>query len=199
MGCIRFATLKNSCTFVSMSEMPELKIVYKNVADLVPYVNNHNTHPEKQILEIMGSIREFGFVDPVSVDGSNGIITGHGSVIAAERLGLVQVPTVELSHLSDRQKKAFVIAHNKIARNSVFDFDKLAEEMNSLVDADFDISLTGFDEQEIDSLLKLDRSLFPDELDSEKKPPAPPAEIARKKEASKIVHTCPNCDHKFTA
>jgi hypothetical protein len=109
-------------------------------------VNNARTHSEQQVLQIAASIKEFGFNSPVLVDGENGIIAGHGRVLAAKKLGLDEVPTIELKHLTKTQKRAYIIADNKIALNSGWDDEMLKLEMIELNDLDFDLTLTGFDD-----------------------------------------------------
>ena len=123
----------------------KLKVQYKNVDELIPYANNARTHSDKQITQIAASIKEFGFNDPIGLDGDNGLIEGHGRLLAAKKLGLKQVPTIELSHLSDAQKKAYILAHNKIALNAEWDEEVLAAELEALKELDFDFELTGFD------------------------------------------------------
>lgn len=181
----------------------QLKITYVPLEDLIPYAKNAKVHSEEQINQICLSIIEFGFNDPIARDGANGVIEGHGRILAAEKLvasGYKEhkvVPTIELGHLSDRQKKAYIIAHNRIAQNSTWDFKILSEELDEITKADFDITLTGLDEQEIDSLLKSDADIIPGLSNIQDKPKK--EKIAKKKEASKIVHTCPHCNGTFTA
>lgn len=128
------------------------QIVYKNTSDLISYVNNARTHSDEQVLQICASIKEFGFTNPVLTDGDNGIIAGHGRIMAAKKLGLEQVPTIELSHLSDAQRKAYILADNKLALNSGWDNNLLAIEFDELKELGFDIELTGFSLDEIDAL-----------------------------------------------
>lgn len=121
------------------------EIVYKSVKELVPYARNSRTHSDEQIAQIMASIKEFGFTNPVLTDGDNGIIAGHGRVMAAQRMGMDEVPTIELSHLTEAQKKAYIIADNKLALNSGWDEDLLRLELVYLDEAGFDYSELGFD------------------------------------------------------
>lgn len=121
------------------------EIVYKSVKELVPYARNSRTHSDEQVAQIMASIKEFGFTNPILTDGENGIIAGHGRVMAAQRLGLEDVPTIELSHLTEAQKKAYIIADNKLALNSGWDEDLLQLELIELDDMNFDYSKLGFD------------------------------------------------------
>lgn len=144
--------------------MHKMKIEYLRTADLVPFAQNARTHSERQVVQIGASIKEFGFNNPVLIDEANGIIAGHGRVLAAEDIGMDEVPCIRLSHLSERQRRAYVLADNKLALASGWDFEKLAEELSYLVESDFSLDLTGFDEQEIDALLKVDRSILPPEF-----------------------------------
>jgi ParB-like chromosome segregation protein Spo0J len=104
------------------------------------------------VAQIAASIREFGWTNPVLIDGENGIIAGHGRVLAAHKLGETQVPTIELSHMSDTQKQAYIIADNKLALNAGWDNDMLALEIDDLKEAGFDLSFTGFIIDDINAL-----------------------------------------------
>lgn len=136
------------------------EIVYKSVKELVPYARNSRTHSDEQVAQIMASIKEFGFTNPVLTDGENGIIAGHGRVMAAQRLGLEEVPTIELSHLTEAQKKAYIIADNKLALNSGWDEEMLAIEMQELHDIGYDLDLIGFTPEELEEMdINLEGSL----------------------------------------
>lgn len=126
-----------------------MEITQRKTADLIPYVNNARTHSEQQVLQIAASIKEFGFNSPVLVDGDNGIIAGHGRVLAAKKLGLDEVPTIELKHLTKTQKKAYILADNRLALNSGWDNDLLALELGELSDDGFNLDLLGFDDTEL--------------------------------------------------
>jgi DNA modification methylase len=121
-------------------------------ADLIPYARNTRTHSDAQVAQIAGSIREFGFTNPVLIDAENGIIAGHGRVMAARKLGLEEVPCIRLGHLTETQKRAYVIADNKLALNAGWDEELLALELGELGDLGFDLELTGFTDEEIDAL-----------------------------------------------
>ena len=123
---------------------------------LIPYARNARTHSDEQTAQIAGSIREFGFTNPVLIDGEGGIIAGHGRVMAARKLGLDNVPCIRLGHLTESQKRAYVIADNKLALNSGWDEKMLALELADLRDASFDLDLTGFSGKELDGLLLID-------------------------------------------
>jgi ParB-like chromosome segregation protein Spo0J len=130
----------------------QLKIVYKKTADLIPYARNSRTHDEAQIAQIAASIKEFGWTNPILLDGENGIIAGHGRVMAAQKLNEDKVPTIELAHLTEHQKRAYIIADNKLALNSGWDNEMLALEIADLKDAGHDLELTGFTFDEIEKI-----------------------------------------------
>ena len=132
------------------------EIMHRTVDALIPYARNARTHSDAQVAQIAASIREFGFNNPVLVDGANGIIAGHGRVLAARKLGLATVPTVQLAHLTEAQKRAYILADNKLAEQAGWDTELLALELSELAGLDFDLSLTGFDTAELDGLLAFD-------------------------------------------
>jgi ParB-like nuclease domain len=131
----------------------ELFIVYRSVAELIPYARNARTHSEAQVAQIAGSIKEFGFLIPVLVDGASGIIAGHGRVLAARKLGMEKVPTIEAAHLSEAQRRAYVLADNKLALNAGWDDALLKIELADLRELSFDLDLLGFAPPELDELL----------------------------------------------
>lgn len=137
----------------------DLNIEYISTDVLKPYVNNSRTHSDEQIDQICESIEEFGFTNPILIDENNGIIAGHGRLLAAIKLNLYTVPTIRLTGLSDIQKKAYVIADNSLALNAGWNFELLSLELNELKDLGFDIDLLGFDD---DFLKILDGDLLAD-------------------------------------
>lgn len=151
-----------------------LSIEYLPTADLVPYARNARTHSEAQVAQIVASIREYGFCNPVLVDPSGGIIAGHGRVMAARTLGMDDVPCVRLGHLSETQRRAYVIADNKLALNAGWDEAMLAEELGALRLDGFDLDLTGFDAGELDRLLNVNEPEAG--LTDEDDVPEPPAD-----------------------
>jgi hypothetical protein len=130
------------------SDMPTM-----SVESLLPYAANSRTHSENQVAQIAASITEFGFTNPVLVDGKGTIIAGHGRVLAARALGLKNVPVLLLDHLSKKQQRAYVIADNKLALNAGWDEAILKSEVEGLLDDGFEIGVLGFDENDIDALL----------------------------------------------
>tara|TARA_R100001082_G_scaffold110302_1_gene89858 strand:+ start:1807 stop:2958 length:1152 start_codon:yes stop_codon:yes gene_type:complete len=133
--------------------MTNPKISMLATKDLIPYARNTRTHSDEQVNQIVSSIKEFGFTNPVLVDQDNMIIAGHGRVMAANKLKLDKVPTICLKHLTEAQKKAYIIADNRLALNAGWDEDMLKVELEELNDLEFDISLLGFEDNEIESLL----------------------------------------------
>ena len=131
-------------------KFPLIKTVL--VADLIPYARNSRTHSDEQVTQIAASIKEFGFLNPVIIDGEKGIIAGHGRVMAAKKLGMVDLPAVEASHLTDAQRRAYIIADNKLALNAGWDEEMLRVEFDELGAMGFDLDLTGFSLDEIGAL-----------------------------------------------
>lgn len=131
-------------------QSPALEIKYRKPIELIDYENNARLHSEEQILQILASMDEFGFTNPILIDERGGIIAGHGRKIAALRRNMEQVPTITLTGLSDDQKRAYILADNKIALNGTWDSGLLSLELGSLEEANFDMSLTGFHQKEID-------------------------------------------------
>jgi ParB-like chromosome segregation protein Spo0J len=130
-----------------------MKIEQLPTADLIPYARNTRTHSPEQVAQIAGSIREFGFTNPILIDAENGIIAGHGRVMAASKLGLAKVPCIRLAHLTDTQKRAYIIADNKLALNAGWDEEMLGLELADLRESDFDLGLLGFDNFAIEQFL----------------------------------------------
>jgi len=128
------------------------EIKWESLDKLIPYAKNARTHSDEQVAQIAGSIKEFGFNNPVLVDKEGSIIAGHGRLMAARKLGMDKVPVVKLEHLTESQRKAYVLADNRIALNSGWDTSMLSLELQDLKD-DIDLSLLGFDPDELDSLL----------------------------------------------
>ena len=141
-----------------------LQIEYKETAKLIPYVNNSRTHSDEQIKQVASSIKEFGFTNPILIDEKDGIIAGHGRLLAAQLLDMQEVPTIRLVGLTQAQVKAYVIADNKLALNSGWDVEKLRLEIEDLDSLGLDLDLLGFGEVELDSILNssLDMSLLDD-------------------------------------
>jgi DNA modification methylase len=133
--------------------MHDLQITWRQLSELVPYVRNPRAHSDAQVAQIAGSIREFGWTNPVLVDGTAGIIAGHGRVLAARKLGLERVPVIELAHMSEAQKRAYVLADNQLALNAAWDEALLKLELADLSELGFNFGLIGFSEGELERLL----------------------------------------------
>tara|TARA_Y100001973_G_C5162800_1_gene314448 strand:- start:76 stop:1353 length:1278 start_codon:yes stop_codon:yes gene_type:complete len=131
-----------------------LEIKYVAIDELIPYVNNARTHTDEQVKQIASSIKEFGWTNPVLIDGDNGVIAGHGRLLAGQKLGMDKVPTIELQGLSEAQKKAYILADNRLAQNAGWDEDLLKIELQDLESMDFDMSLIGFELAELNKFLK---------------------------------------------
>jgi ParB family chromosome partitioning protein len=162
---------------------PQIESV--NIADLIPYARNSRTHSDEQVAQIAASIREFGFTNPVLIDADGGIIAGHGRIMAARKLGLADVPCIRLGHLTEAQKRAYVIADNKLALNAGWDGESLQVELLALNDDSFKMELLGFDANELNLAMGLGADfLTGDEEDQ-----------GKLDEKSPI--SCPSCGHEF--
>ena len=146
---------------------------------LIPYARNSRTHSDAQVAQIAASMREFGFTNPVLIDADGGIIAGHGRVMAARQLGLADVPCIRLGHLTDAQKRAYVIADNRLALNAGWDDAMLALELRDLMDAGYDVGLTGFELGEIDELLATLDATPEGQTDPDATPPVQSEAITR--------------------
>lgn len=171
------ANIKPGALPQTLPEKTRLKIVYCKTDDLVPYAGNARTHSDKQIAQIAASIRQFDFANPVLVDGDGGIIAGHGRVAAARQLGIAEVPTIELAHLSAAERRAYVIADNRLAELAGWDRDILKVEFQALAELDlgFELEITGFETAELDFLLDDDIEDANDPADETPEPEAGPA------------------------
>ena len=165
-----------------------MKITQKKVTELIPYVNNSRTHSDTQVAQIAASIKEFGWTNPILVDGTNGIIAGHGRLLAARKLGFKEVPTIELADLTEIQRKAYVIADNRLALNAEWDNQLLTLELNELLADGFAMDILGFDSEEISKLL--------DEPDFQ---PATEEEQGKLDELDPKWIACPHCGKEFDA
>ncbi|WP_421776702.1 site-specific DNA-methyltransferase [Gardnerella sp. KA00255] len=146
----------------------EMQYYLADVSELIPYVRNARTHSEAQVSQIAASIREFGFLSPILVAEDNTILAGHGRLAAAQKLGLKKVPCVKENHLTETQKRAYIIADNKLSLNAGWDSELLAVELSELEGADFNLDLLGFDEAELSSIFDADKDVSDDDFDVEK-------------------------------
>lgn len=139
---------------VEVYEGKEMKYEMRDVNSLVPYARNARTHSREQVQQICGSIKEFGFINPVIVSEDGGIVCGHGRVMAAQRLGLKKVPCIVESHLTESQKRAYILADNRIALNAGWDSEMMQIELGELKEQDFDLDMLGFSENEVEYFMK---------------------------------------------
>jgi len=161
----------------TLPESTRLKITYRKTGDLIPYAGNARTHSEKQIAQIAASIRQFGFTNPVLIDENGSIVAGHGRIAAAKQLSMTDVPTIALDHLTPAERRAYVIADNRLAELAGWDREILKIEFQALaeLDLDFELEITGFETAELDLLLDGDVAdgEDPDDLLPEALPDAP--------------------------
>ena len=167
---------------------PKYKTVL--VSDLIPYARNSRTHSDVQVNKIASSIKEFGFLNPVLIDKDNGIIAGHGRVMAAQKLGLKELPVLQIGHLSDTQKRAYIIADNRLALDAGWDEEMLRVEFAELAEDGFNLELTGFDVGELGHIM------FDDVGDTNETPSAE-SESAYKEQYAVIV-TCKDATEQET-
>ena len=151
----------------------KLKVEYVDIDTIKPYKNNAKLHPKEQIEQIKKSIENFGMNDPIGI-WNNEIVEGHGRIRACKELGYKQIPVIKLDHLTDEERKSYIIAHNKLTMNSDFDIDILRTELENLKELDFDLELTGFDVDELDDILgtEEEKEIIEDDFDIE--PPEEP-------------------------
>lgn len=153
--------------------MEKLQVVYRKVNDLIPYARNARTHSEEQITRLASSIKEFGFTNPILLDGENGVIAGHGRLLASKKLGLKEVPCIELAGLTKTQKQAYILADNKLALDAGWDEEMLKVELEDLLGNDVDLNVAGFSDDEIDGIVN-EGSLSTDEEVEVPEPEAAP-------------------------
>jgi ParB-like chromosome segregation protein Spo0J len=156
-----------------------MKVEFIETSVLVPYARNTRTHSDEQVKQVAASITEFGFTNPVLIDADNGIIAGHGRVMAAQSLGLEEVPCIRLAHLTEAQKRAYIIADNKLALNAGWDEELLKLELNDLDDLDFDLDLLGFNDAELAAMLHAEEEAQTGKTDPDAVPPVPKDPITK--------------------
>jgi ParB family transcriptional regulator, chromosome partitioning protein len=161
-----------------------LQIEQIQLATLIPYINNSRTHSDEQVAQIAASIKEFGFNNPILVDKDSGIIAGHGRLQAARKLGLTEVPCVRLEHLTETQRKAYIIADNRLALNAGWDNELLRLELNEL-DGNIDLSLLGFTVPELTIAMGFGADFEPGTEDDQ----------GKLDQKDPII--CPACSHEF--
>ena len=169
-----------------MGRKPVLNVEYRPIDALIPYARNARTHSDAQIAQLAASLHEFGWTNPVLVDGENGIIAGHGRVLAARQLEMHEIPVIELAHLTEAQKRAYVIADNKLSINAGWDEDLLASELSELKDLNFDVDLLGFTGEELAEI-----AWVPEAHDA-------PDEFPERDEGIETEHRCPKCGYEWS-
>ena len=170
----------------------ELKIKYRKPEDLIPYVNNAKTHGEAQITALAASITEYGFNNPVLLDGESGVIAGHGRLLAAAQLGLESIPTIDLSHLSGARKQAYILADNKLSEfDTGWDMALLQTEVEAIDAAGLEVEVTGFSME--DFLVTADELEVTKGMSLE---PTPPEDFQPITEIE-LAHKCPKCGYEF--
>lgn len=155
------------------------------VESLIPYARNSRTHSDDQVAQIAASIKEFGWTNPILIDGESGIIAGHGRLLAARKLGMKEVPVIQLSGMTDTQKKAYIIADNKLALNAGWDDELLRLELEELNVEEFKMELLGFDANELNLAMGLGVDFKPGTEDDQ----------GKLDELAPII--CPSCGHEF--
>jgi len=153
--------------------MNQLEIINVPLSEIKPFPKNAKLHPKEQIEQIKRSIQEYQFNDPIAIDESNTVIEGHGRLLAVKELGYTEVPCIRLSHLSEAQKRAYILAHNKLTMNTGFDADLLIGELDFLKGEGFNTELTGFSVDELEKMFKTDKGVTDDNFDEEKAVSAP--------------------------
>lgn len=152
----------------------KLQVVYKNIDDLIPYARNSKIHDETNVNLIAGSIKSFGFNNPVLLDGENGIIAGHGRVLAAKKLGYKEVPCIELNGMTEAEKRAYIIADNRLTEKSEWDKEILSLELQDLSTLGIDLNTIGFDEKDLGALIP---EQVPQEDEGPGEPPVEPKTV----------------------
>lgn len=168
--------------------MEKLKVVYESIGKITPYERNARVHDETQIDQIVNSIKEFGFTNPILIDANNIIVAGHGRYEAALKLGMEMVPTIKLGHLTNEQRRAYTIADNQIALNSSWDLNLLQLEIGELQQVGVKLELIGLDDFKLKDLF-LDHDKDPKEIKGGRE--------LDESEFSNFDHQCPKCGFEF--
>jgi ParB-like chromosome segregation protein Spo0J len=182
-GSFLFTSRMKSVWILTMESKSSQRIEQIDIKKLIPYARNSRTHSDIQVSQIAASIKEFGFTNPVLISDTYDIIAGHGRVLAAKKLGWDTVPCIRLDHLSDTQRKAYVIADNSIALNSGWNFDMLSVEIDELNDYKFDVSLLAFSNEQLSELIGSAEEPVNNELKADEK--------------ARETCICPKCHFEF--
>ena len=168
----------------------KVEVVYRPIDSIAPYAKNARTHTEAQVDEIVASINEFGWTNPVLIDEQGGIVAGHGRAMAARKLGLTEVPCVVLTGLTKAQRRAYLLADNKLALNASWDKALLAQELDALKVLEFDIGLIGFSGAEVEKILA--------DYQKDIEGPAPPDAFNEYDDDIKTNRACPKCGYEWS-
>ena len=181
-----------------MKQDVKQQIEYVEVESLIPYAKNARTHSDAQVAQIAGSIREFGWTNPILIDGEKGIVAGHGRLLAARKLGMATVPCIRLDGLTETQKRAYIIADNKLALNAGWDDAMLACEFADLVAAGYDAGLTGFSAEELAALVP--EEIAPGLTDEDEVPEVPVEPVTKMGDVWLLgaYYECQDCGKKYT-
>lgn len=164
---------------------PDLHVETMPLTSLLPFATNARTHSDEQVAQIAASIKEFGWTNPILIDGESGIIAGHGRLLAARKLGMAEVPVIQLDGMTDTQKRAYIIADNKLALNAGWDDELLRLELEELNVEEFKMELLGFDANELNIAMGLGVDFQPGTEDDQ----------GKLDELAQII--CPSCGHEF--
>lgn len=180
-----------------MKKADKISFSMRKVADLIPYARNARTHSTEQVAKIASSIKEFGFLNPVIISEDGGILAGHGRVMAAQKLGLKEIPCIAENHLTEAQKRAYILADNRLSLDAGWDEEMLRIEIQDLSNENFDLSLTGFSTDEIDNYINNEigdhdpiEGLNFEEL-------LRPTDGEQENHKKAKTATCPECGHTF--
>lgn len=182
------AKKKTADTEVPADLWPAYNLQRRKVSELIPYEGNAKKHPEKQINELMAMIKKRGFTAPLLITDKNGVIAGHGRLIAAKRLGHEEVPVIVAEGWTDEEVRAYVLWDNKISEGGEWDREVLLKELIALDEVDFDLSMTGFDDVDVDGLME----------EFGETTAAPPKEFEEYDEQIKTEHECPKCKYRWS-
>lgn len=163
--------------------MKDLTVEILHIDKLIPYCRNSREHSDEQVAQIAASMKEFGFVNPVLIDEAGTIIAGHGRVLAARKLKIIDIPCIRLSHLSDTQKRAYVIVDNQLGLNATWNWDMLSVEVEELMEAGYGGNCLGFTDEQLMELIGT--------------PNPPPEDSGSGDEKEEKQVTCPRCKHHF--
>jgi hypothetical protein len=189
---------KKKQSTVELAQEHKLTIQYRNVEELVPYENNPRLHSDSQVDQIANSIKQFGWTNPILLDGTNGILCGHGRLMAARQLGMESVPCIDIAHLTDDQKRAYIISDNQLTIAGEWSPELLRVELQKLEEVDFDMSLLGFQPQELQEFMAPDPNEGLTDPDAVPETPTTPVTVMGDVWLLDPYYECESC-HKIYA